>query len=135
MTHFRAALLILSVGFFVGCSSEPQVADEFVRCRSIDGDRTAIPVLAWEFEAVAASLKSGWPTDEDISIDIAYEIARANMEEQAYSSLQKPNETIETVLRELEVRGDFVRADRKSEKQPILLRRLVKSETSASKAS
>lgn len=119
-TRFAAVWLI--IGVILGCTETPVVLDEFVRCRTLDGDRTAIPILKWEFDVIARTLED-CPPDRFLSLDHVSSFAVDHMPDSVFASLQQPKESIRMVLLELEVRGLFERETPRVGGDEIRLRR------------
>lgn len=103
-----AALLILHTG----CGTlVTEVQDSYVRCRSIAGDRTAIKVPEWEFNAISDLLNSIVRPGEALTTAEIRKRAAAGMSRELRDSLQSPDTSVETTFRELEVRGVFSRSE------------------------
>ena len=101
-----AALIISS-----GCNSAPpQVLDQFVHCRSLDGERTAIKILEWKFDAVSEELAAVCSPGTAMSFDEITQQTLKQMPAELRESLGEPAECVELTLKELEVRGVFVRS-------------------------
>lgn len=114
-----AVLLLIS-----GCGQqEPQVIEEYVHCRSLAGDRTAVNLFAWEFNALSEELKSNCPIGEELTAaEIASRVEK-QLPEKLRDSLPDPKSSIETTLLELEVRGIFTKVT--NDKGDALLRRTM----------
>ena len=118
----RFVVVWVAIGLVAGCTETPVVLDEFVRCRTLDGDRTAIPILKWEFDVIARTLDD-CPSDRFLSLDEVSAFALDHMPDSAIESLQQPVVSIQTVLLELEVRGLFERETSGGGGDDIRLRR------------
>ena len=109
-------IVMSSLALLAGCnSSPPQVVDQFVHCRTLDGDRTAIKILEWKFDAVSAELATVCEPGKAMS---AKEIVRrtlSGLSGELRESLGEAEECIDLTLKELEVRGEFVRVDDEGE--------------------
>ena len=109
-----------------GCgTSAPKVEEDYVHCRSLAGERTAVKLLAWEFDALSDALKSTCNVDDELAADEIRERVMAAMKPEMRHSLQDPESSIETTLLEMEVRGIFARIEKKSEKDETRFRRVM----------
>ena len=102
------ALLLL----LTGCNeSPPQVQDEFVRCRSLDGERAALKLLTWKFEAISAELTVACEIGKAMPAREIRTRMLAGLSTELRESLGEAEECIDLALKELEVRGKFVRIE------------------------
>lgn len=109
-----------------GCgTSAPNVEENYVHCRSLVGDRTAVKLLEWEFDALSDALKSTCSVNDEVAADEIQERVMAAMKPELRDSLQNPKSSIETTLLEMEVRGVFARIEKKSEKDETRFRRVM----------
>lgn len=94
-----------------GCGAkEPQVMDEYVHCRSLAGDRTALKMLTWEFDALSGVLKAQCRIGEQLTMNEIETRVSRGLSPELRDSLQDAKTSIENTLLELEVRGMFTRA-------------------------
>ena len=110
MKHFVIACFLFAV--LTGCNTAPpETLDQFVHCRSLDGERTAIKILEWKFEAVRSKLSV--ICEMGVAIP-AQEIMRRTLKTitpELRESLGEAEECVELTLKELEVRGVFERSE------------------------
>lgn len=102
-----SAAVILSVA---GCgNNEPAVVDEYVHCRSLAGDRTAVKILAWKFDAISDCISSSCIVGEELTINEIKKRVAIGLAPEIQDSLADTQTSIESTLLELEVRGVFTR--------------------------
>jgi hypothetical protein len=120
---FLTTCLLLSP---TGCgTSTPKVEENYVHCRSLVGDRTAVKLLEWEFNALSDALKSTCSVNDEVAAVEIQERVMAAMKPELRDSLQDPESSIETTLLEMEVRGVFARIEKETEKDEIRFRRVM----------
>ncbi|MEZ6121627.1 MAG: hypothetical protein R3C49_00470 [Planctomycetaceae bacterium] len=109
MNHWLL-LVVLIFGTVSGCGSSVEEASErYVHCRTLDGDRTAIRIFEWEFNAVADAIRSSCPVDRELAVSQIEKQVTQTMPQELRESLESPRESVRRVLLELEVRGEFIR--------------------------
>lgn len=103
-------LIFVSIVSVTGCgTSTPQVLDEYVHCRSLAGDRTALKLFAWEFAALSEAINSCCSEgNEYTEAEIVAEVSK-QLDSKLRESLRDPKKSIRITLLELEVRGVYER--------------------------
>lgn len=110
LSGFMTVSLMLLL--LTGCgTSERKVEENYVHCRSLAGDRTAVKLFEWEFNALSDALLATCNIgDELTAVEIKKRVS-AVLKSELRESLQDPGAGIETTLLELEVRGIFAKAE------------------------
>lgn len=108
MNKLFLSLIFVSIIFVTGCgTSTPQVLDEYVHCRSLAGDRTALKLFAWEFDALSEAINSCCSDgNEYTEAEILAEVSN-QLDSKLRESLRDPEKSIKVTLLELEVRGVY----------------------------
>lgn len=108
MKRLTLSLICATIVCLAGCGQgTPQVQEEYVHCRSLAGDRTALKVFEWEFNAVSEAINSYCTPEKELTEkQIIAEVSK-RLRPELRESLRDVETSIKVTLLELEVRGVY----------------------------
>jgi hypothetical protein len=120
--YFHLITLLLLFCVLPGCSDKPQPAFETIICRSPSGDRTAKHVFKWRFDTVRESVLKTLSQHDDMTLKKLVAVLNSEYSQEMRDSLQDVRGCIETVVLEMEARGEIERLPASSEALPERVR-------------
>ena len=106
--RLTALMLLIILPGIPGCGSTVDpVSDEYVPCRILSGERSAVRVLRWKFDAVARTLPQLPLKQRVFPLQELEKLAAERLPASELDSMPNADDTIRQVLLELEVRGSL----------------------------